>query len=68
MTDGDLTLHHSQGHNLDALLMVLRETEATVTESDDLIRIVGNGRPVAADITTDPFPVFRLICRLNSWP
>ena len=58
MTDGDLTLHHSQGHNLDALLMVLRETGATVTESDDLIRIVANGRPVAADITTDPFPGF----------
>ena len=58
MTDGDLTLHHSQGHNLDALLMVLRETGAAVSESDDLIRIVGNGRPVAADITTDPFPGF----------
>jgi UDP-N-acetylglucosamine 1-carboxyvinyltransferase len=58
MTDGDLTLHHSQGHNLDALLMALRETGAAVSESDDLIRIVGNGRPVAADITTDPFPGF----------
>ena len=58
MTDGDLTLHHSKGHNLDALLMVLRETGAAVSESDDLIRIVGNGRPVAADITTDPFPGF----------
>ncbi len=58
MTDGDLTLHHSQGHNLDALLMVLRETGATVTESDNAIRIVANGRPAAADITTDPFPGF----------
>ena len=38
--------------------MVLRETGAAVSESDDLIRIVGNGRPVAADITTDPFPGF----------
>ena len=58
MTDGDLTLHHSQGHNLDALLMVLRETGATVTESNNAIRIVANGRPLAADITTDPFPGF----------
>ena len=58
MTNGDLTLHHSQGHHLDALLMVLRETGATVTESDKAIRIVANGRPVAADITTDPFPGF----------
>ena len=58
MTDGDLTLHHSQGHNLDALLMVLRETGATVTEMDNAVRIVPNGRPLAADITTDPFPGF----------
>ena len=58
MTDGDLTLHHSQGHNLDALLMVLRETGANVTEMDNAVRIVPNGRPVAADITTDPFPGF----------
>ena len=58
MTDGDLTLHQSQGHNLDALLMVLRETGATVTESNNAIRIVANGRPVAADITTEPFPGF----------
>ena len=58
MTDGDLTLHHSQRHNLESLLMVLREVGAAITESDDLIRIVGNGRPVAADITTDPFPGF----------
>ena len=58
MTDGDLTLHHSQMHNLDALLMVLRETGATVTESGNAIRIVANGRPVAVDITTDPFPGF----------
>ena len=58
MTDGDLTLHHSHRHNLDALLMVLRQTGVTVTESDKAIRIMANGRPVAADITTDPFPGF----------
>ena len=58
MTNGDLTLHHSQGHNLGALLMALRETGATVTESGNAIRITANGRPVAVDITTDPFPGF----------
>jgi len=58
MTDGDLTLHNTEGRNLDALLMVLRETGATITESDNAIRIVANGRPVATDITTDPFPGF----------
>ena len=58
MTGGDLTLQRTKPRTLDALLMVLRETGATVTETDDTIRIVANGRPVAADITTDPFPGF----------
>jgi UDP-N-acetylglucosamine 1-carboxyvinyltransferase len=58
MTGGDLTLQRTKAHTLDALLMVLRETGATVTEADDTIRVVANGRPVAADITTDPFPGF----------
>jgi UDP-N-acetylglucosamine 1-carboxyvinyltransferase len=58
MTGGDLTLQRTKARTLDALLMVLRETGATITETDDTIRIVANGRPVAADITTDPFPGF----------
>ena len=58
MTGGDLTLQRTKARPLDALLMVLRETGATVTETDDTIRVVANGRPVAADITTDPFPGF----------
>ena len=58
MTGGDLTLQRTKARTLDALLMVLRETGATVTETDATIRVVANGRPVAADITTDPFPGF----------
>ena len=58
MTGGDLTLQRTKARTLDALLMVLRETGAIVTETDDTIRVVANGRPVAADITTDPFPGF----------
>jgi UDP-N-acetylglucosamine 1-carboxyvinyltransferase len=58
MTGGDLTLQRTKARTLDALLMVLRETGATVTETDDTIRVVAKGRPVAADITTDPFPGF----------
>jgi UDP-N-acetylglucosamine 1-carboxyvinyltransferase len=58
MTGGDLTLQRTKARTLDALLMVLRETGATVTETDDTIRVVADGRPVAADITTDPFPGF----------
>ncbi len=58
MTQGDLTLHRIVGRNLDALLTALRATGATITEMDDTIRIVAEGRPIAADITTDPFPGF----------
>ena len=58
MTGGDLTLRRTKTRTLDALLTVLRETGATVAETDDTIRIVANSRPVAADITTDPFPGF----------
>ena len=58
MTGGDLTLKGIRARTLDALLMVLRESGATVTETDDTIRVVANGRPIAADITTDPFPGF----------
>ena len=58
MTGGDLTLQRTKPRTLDTLLMVLRETGATVTETDATIRVVANGRPVAADITTDPFPGF----------
>ena len=58
MTGGDLKLQRVKARTLDALLKVLRETGATVTEIDDTIRVVASGRPVAADITTDPFPGF----------
>jgi UDP-N-acetylglucosamine 1-carboxyvinyltransferase len=58
MTGGDLMLQQTKPRTLDALLMVLRETGATVTETDDTVRVVANGRPVATDITTDPFPGF----------
>jgi len=58
MTGGDLTLRRTKARTLDALLMVLRETGSTVIETDDTIRVVANSRPVAADITTDPFPGF----------
>ncbi|MDC0993166.1 UDP-N-acetylglucosamine 1-carboxyvinyltransferase [Alphaproteobacteria bacterium] len=58
MTGGELTLQRTKACMLDALLMVLRETGSTVTETDNTIRVVANSRPVAADITTDPFPGF----------
>ena len=74
MTGGELTLRRTKARTLDALLMVLRETGSTVTETDNTIRVVANSRPVAADITTDPFPGFPtdlqaqimvLLCKAN---
>ena len=58
MTDGDLTLHGAYERHLDALLSVLRTTGATIDCDAGTIRVTGNGRPQAADITTDPFPGF----------
>ena len=58
MTGGDLTLHGTQERYLDALLDVLRRTGATVNEGSDTIQVKANGRPLAVDITTDPFPGF----------
>ena len=58
MTNGDLTLKGTQRRYLEALLAVLREVGAEITETDTSLRITGNGRPAAVDITTDPFPGF----------
>ena len=58
MTDGDLTLHGAHERHLDALVAVLRDTGASVECAAGTIRVKGNGRPQAADITTDPFPGF----------
>jgi len=58
ITDGDLTLHGAHERHLDALVAVLRDTGASVECAARTIRVTGNGRPQAADITTDPFPGF----------
>ena len=58
MTAGDLTLHNAHECHLDALLSVLRETGVTIDSAAGVIRVRGNGRPQAANITTDPFPGF----------
>jgi UDP-N-acetylglucosamine 1-carboxyvinyltransferase len=58
MTGGDLLLKGTRARYLDALLAVLRETGASVVETDSTIHVVAKGRPCAVDITTDPFPGF----------
>ena len=58
MTGGDLLLKGTRARYLDALLAVLRETGASVVETDSTLHVVAKGRPRAVDITTDPFPGF----------
>ena len=58
MTNGDLTLHGAHERHLDALLAVLRDAGANIDCTAEAIWVKGNGRPQAADITTDPFPGF----------
>jgi len=58
MTNGDLTLRGAHERHLDALLAVLRDAGATIDCAAGAIWVRGNGRPQAADITTDPFPGF----------
>jgi UDP-N-acetylglucosamine 1-carboxyvinyltransferase len=58
MTQGDLVLRGARDRHLDALLAVLRETGASIESQPGIIHIKSNGRPRAADITTDPFPGF----------
>ncbi|MEK9760598.1 MAG: UDP-N-acetylglucosamine 1-carboxyvinyltransferase, partial [Candidatus Puniceispirillum sp.] len=58
MTSGDLLLKGTHARYLDALLAVLRETGASVVETDSTLHVVAKGRPRAVDITTDPFPGF----------
>ena len=58
ITGGDLTLTRAQPRHLDSLLDILRDTGAGITAGEDSLRVVANGVPKAADITTDPFPGF----------
>ncbi|MEL0042752.1 MAG: UDP-N-acetylglucosamine 1-carboxyvinyltransferase, partial [Candidatus Puniceispirillum sp.] len=58
MTGGDLLLKGTRARYLDALLAVLRDTGASVVETDNTIHVVAKDRPRAVDITTDPFPGF----------
>jgi len=58
MTGGDLLLKGTRARHLDALLAVLRDTGASVVETDSTIHVVAKDRPRGVDITTDPFPGF----------
>jgi UDP-N-acetylglucosamine 1-carboxyvinyltransferase len=58
MTGGDLTVTHCEPEHIGALLQKLAETGATLQVADDAVRVVGDGRLLAADINTEEYPGF----------
>jgi UDP-N-acetylglucosamine 1-carboxyvinyltransferase len=58
MTGGDLTVTHCEPGHIGALLQKLAETGATLQIADDGVRVVGDGRLLAADINTEEYPGF----------
>lgn len=59
MTGGDVLLQGGRSELLEAALEILRQTGASITQTDDGIKVYRNGngiRPI--DVTTEPFPGF----------
>ncbi len=59
MTGGDVLLRNARSELLQSALDVLREVGATVTETNQGIRVARNGAGLAPiEVTTEPFPGF----------
>ena len=58
MTGGDVTITDCIPGHLNALLVMLRETGAEVTQGDDWIRVLGRERPLPLKVFTDYYPGF----------
>ncbi len=59
MTGGDVVLEGAQPHLLEGALDVLAEAGATITSTNEGIRVRRNGAGIqAVDVTTEPFPGF----------
>jgi UDP-N-acetylglucosamine 1-carboxyvinyltransferase len=59
MTGGDVLLAGARADSLQAALDVLTETGATITETNEGLRVYRNGAGIApVDIETAPFPAF----------
>ncbi len=68
MTGGDVLLEGARPDLLQAALESLGQTGATVTATNDGVRVYRNGGGIApVDVTTAPFPGSRPICRPSSW-
>ncbi|MBX9741352.1 MAG: UDP-N-acetylglucosamine 1-carboxyvinyltransferase [Beijerinckiaceae bacterium] len=59
MAGGDVLLQGARGEDLPGALDILRQTGATVTETNEGLRIYRNGGGILpVDVTTEPFPGF----------
>ena len=59
MTGGDVLLHGARADLLEAALATIRQTGATVEETNEGLRVARNGGPIMpVDVTTAPFPGF----------
>ncbi len=57
-TGGDVTLTHTAPKTLDAVIDKLRDAGATITATENTLRIVGNKRLCAISLKTAPYPAF----------
>lgn len=58
ITQGDLTLTHARPDTMGAIIEKLSRTGAIITEGEDYLRVVMNGKPKSVDIKTLPYPAF----------
>ena len=58
MTGGDLIVTNCEPRHLGALLQKLTEAGANLQVADDAIHLTGDGRLLAADVTTEEYPGF----------
>jgi UDP-N-acetylglucosamine 1-carboxyvinyltransferase len=58
VTQGDITLHGVRPNTMEAVLTLLRQTGASLTVSDSIIRCQMLGRPKSISLTTEVYPGF----------
>ncbi|MFI5118173.1 MAG: UDP-N-acetylglucosamine 1-carboxyvinyltransferase [Terriglobales bacterium] len=58
MTGGDLIVANCEPRHIGALLQKLAEAGATLQVGNDSVRVLGDGRLLAADVNTEEYPGF----------
>jgi len=57
-TQGDITIRNCVPYHMESVSAKLLEIGANVIEGEDYLRVIGNGKPRPATITTLPYPGF----------